>query len=58
MKTRNSPYFMVGISILAVYLIIERFVQPIDPLIAIPVLLLSIVLILSDAVRRRLKNRK
>ncbi len=58
MKTRNSPYFMVGISILAVYLIIERFVQPIDPLIAIPVLLLSIVLILTDAVRRRLKNRK
>ncbi len=58
MKTRNSPYFMVGISILAVYLIIERSVQPIDPLIAIPVLLLSIVLILTDAVRRRLKNRK
>jgi hypothetical protein len=58
MKTRNSPYFMVGISILAVYLIIERFVQPIDPLIAIPVLLLSIVLILTDAVSRRLKNRK
>lgn len=58
MKTRNSPYFMVGISILAVYLIIERFVQPIDTLIAIPVLLLSIVLILTDAVRRRLKNRK
>lgn len=58
MKLRFSPYLMVGIVILAVYLIIERFVQPIDPLIAIPVLLFSIVLIVIDAVKRRLKNKK
>lgn len=58
MKMRFSPYLMVGIVILAVYLIIERFVQPIDPLIAIPVLLFSIVLIVIDAVKRRLKNKK
>ncbi len=58
MKMRFSPYLMVGIVILAGYLIIERFVQPIDPLIAIPVLLFSIVLIIIDAVKRRLKNKK
>ena len=58
MNLRFSPYLMVGIVILAVYLIIERFVQPIDPLIAIPVLLFSIVLIVIDAVKRRLKNKK
>lgn len=58
MKMRFSPYLMVGIVILAVYLIIERFVQPIDPLVAIPVLLFSIVLIVIDAVKRRLKNKK
>lgn len=58
MKMRFSPYLIVGIVILVVYLLVERFVQPIDPVIAIPVLLFSIVLILIDGIRRRLKKRK
>ncbi len=58
MKMRFSPYLMVGIVILVGYLLIERFVQPIEPVIAIPVLLFSIVLILIDGIKRRLKNKK
>lgn len=58
MKMRFSPYLVTGIVILSVYLIIERFIQPIEPVIAIPVLLFSIVLILLDGIKRRLKSKK
>lgn len=56
MKLRFSPYLAAGILILAVYLIVDRFIQPIVPVIAIPVLLLSIVLIFIDGIRKRQKK--
>ena len=56
MKNHFSPYMITGIGILVIYIIVERFIQPVDPMIAIPVLLFAIVLIIIDGVKRRISK--
>lgn len=45
-----------GIIIFMIYIIIEVSIVEIEPMIAIAILLVSIVLILADGIKRRTKN--
>lgn len=53
MKKKFSPYFVSGVLILAVYLLIENLVYTIPAIIAVPVLLTALGLIIFDGIKRR-----
>lgn len=53
MKKKFSPYFVSGVLILAVYLLIENLVYTIPAILAVPVLLTALGLIIFDGIKRR-----
>lgn len=53
MKKKFSPYFVSGVLILVVYLLIENLVYTIPAIIAVPVLLTALGLIIFDGIKRR-----
>lgn len=53
MKKKFSPYFVSGVLILVVYLLIENLVYTIPAILAVPVLLTALGLIIFDGIKRR-----
>lgn len=53
MKKKFSPYFVSGVLILIVYLLIENLVYTIPAILAVPVLLTALGLIIFDGIKRR-----
>jgi len=59
MKKIISPMMRVGILIVVAYIIIERFIIPIPDLIAIPLLLVSIILVVVGGFKmKKVKKTK
>lgn len=58
MKVKFSPFFIVGVTILVVYFIVDNLITTIPAKFAVPVLLFALVLIIIDGIRRRVRNGK
>lgn len=56
MKKGFTPFMFVGLAIIAVYIVVDRFITTIDAVLAIPILLFAIGMIVIDGVKRRGKN--
>jgi hypothetical protein len=53
MKKKLTPYMFMGLAVLAVYFIVDRFVMTIDVLVAVPILLVVMVLLVTDGLKRK-----
>jgi len=58
MKVKFSPYFIVGVLILAGYLVVENLFLTIPAFAAVPILLFALILIIIDGIKRRADKGK